>query len=57
LTAVPDRYAPPFRIGQSINGCEPLSGNRARLLPDSNAAIDSLVADIDAAREHVHLIF
>ena len=33
----------------------PSGGNRARLLPDSNAAIESLVADIDAARDHVHL--
>lgn len=54
---VPDRYAPLFRVGYSVNGFEPLAGNRARLLPDSNATIDSLVADIDAAREHVHLNF
>jgi len=54
---VPDRYAPLFRVGHSVNGFEPVGGNRARLLPDSNAAIDSLVADIDAAKEHVHLNF
>src|SRR5262245_60453690 len=54
---VPDRYAPLFRVGHSVNGFEPVGGNRARMLPDSNAAIESLVADIDAAREHVHLSF
>jgi cardiolipin synthase len=27
------------------------------LLPDSNASIESLVSDIDAAKDHVHLIF
>jgi cardiolipin synthase A/B len=55
--AIPDRYVAPFRVGTSINGFDPLGGNRAQVLPDSNAAIDSLVADIDAARQHVHLIF
>jgi hypothetical protein len=32
-----------------------VGGNRARLLPDSNATIASMVADIDAAQDHVHL--
>jgi len=54
---IPDRYVAPFQVGKSINGFEPLGGNRARVLPDSNSAIDSLVADIDAAQQHVHLIF
>jgi cardiolipin synthase len=54
---IPDRYDPLFRVGYSINGFEPVSGNQAQLLPDSNASVDSLIADIDAAREHVHLTF
>ena len=54
---IPERYSPLFRVGQSINGFGPISGNQARLLPDSNAAIDSMIADIDAANDHVHLIF
>lgn len=57
LPAIPDRYVPLFRIGQSVNGFEPVGGNQARLLPDSNAAIESMVADIDAAHDHVHLTF
>ena len=40
-----------------MNGFEPVGGNRGRLLPDSNASIESLVSDIDAAKDHVHLIF
>jgi cardiolipin synthase len=52
-----DRYAPLCRVGHSVNGFEPVGGNQAQLLPDSNATIDSLVADIDAAQEHVHLTF
>jgi cardiolipin synthase len=54
---VPYRYEPLFRIGQSVNGFEPVGGNQARLLLDSNATIESLVTDIDAANEHVHLSF
>jgi cardiolipin synthase A/B len=53
---IPESYAHLFRIGQSVNGFEPLGGNRGRLLRDSNFSIESLVADIDAAKDHVHLI-
>jgi cardiolipin synthase len=54
---IPDRYLPLFIVGRSVNGFQPVGGNRARLLSDSNSTIDSLVADIDAAKEHVHLAF
>jgi len=55
--ALPRHYAPLFRIGQSISGFSPVGGNRGRLLPDSNATIDAMVADIDGATDHVHLVF
>lgn len=54
---IPDRYGPLFRAGHSVNGFEPVGGNRARLMADSNTAIESMVADIDAAQHHVHLAF
>ncbi len=54
---VPDRYRHLFDLGRSISGFAPVGGNAARLLHDSNATIDALVADIDAATEHVHLLF
>jgi len=54
---IPDRFVPLFRVGHSVNGFEPVGGNRARLLPDSNATIESMVRDIDAATDHVHLTF
>ena len=54
---VSERYAHLFRVGQSISGFGPVGGNSARLLADSNAAIDAMVADIDAAQHHVHLLF
>jgi cardiolipin synthase len=53
---IPETYAHLFRLGHSVNGFEPVGGNCATLLPDSNATIDSMVADIDAANDHVHLI-
>ena len=53
----PESYAPLFRAGHSVNGFEPVGGNRARLMPDSNAAVESMIADIDSAHDHVHLTF
>jgi len=54
---VPEAYEQLCRVGRSISGFEPVGGNSARLLADSNATIDAMVADIDAAQEHVHLLF
>ena len=54
---VPPQYRHLFSVGRSISGFSAVGGNSARLTRDSNAAIDSMVADIDAAEEHVHLTF
>src|SRR5207247_3218889 len=54
---IPETYAHLFRLGHSVNGFEPVGGNCATLLADSNATIESMVADIDASQDHVHLIF
>ena len=54
---IPERHVPLFKVGQSISGFEPVGGNRACLMADSNAAIDAMVADIDKAANHVHLLF
>ena len=54
---IPQRYEQLFRVGQSINGFQPLGGNSALLMKDSNAAIDAMAADIDAALDHVNLTF
>ncbi|MEM8885021.1 MAG: cardiolipin synthase [Planctomycetota bacterium] len=45
------------RVATSISGMIVVGGNRGRLMDDSNATIDSMVADIDAAHTHVHLLF
>jgi cardiolipin synthase len=54
---IADRHRALFRAGQSISGYAPVGGNAARLFSDSNATISALVADIDAATDHVHLLF
>ena len=54
---VPAHYAQLFQAGKTVNGFSPVGGNRAHLMQDSNASITSMVADIDAAKEHVHLTF
>lgn len=62
------KAAPLFELAASINGFRPTSGNRIALLGDpgappdtptvdSDIAIASLVADIEQAREHVHIGF
>lgn len=55
--AFPERCEPVFRLGQTINGFAPVGGNSARLMQDSNAGIDAMVADMDAATDHIHVLF
>jgi cardiolipin synthase len=54
---LPERLAGLAHVARSINGFEPVDGNRAVLMTDSNATVDALVADIDAATQHVHVSF
>ncbi|RII42720.1 cardiolipin synthase [Galactobacter valiniphilus] len=46
-----------MKLATSVNGFEPTEGNSIALQADSNAAVDSLVADIDAARSTIHISF
>ena len=57
LCLLPERFTHLFELGKTINGFLPLGGNHSRLLKDSNDAIDAMVADIDNARETVHVMF
>lgn len=54
---IPPVYEHLFRVGTSISGFRPIGGNTATLMHDSNTTIDAMVADIDSATAHVHLIF
>jgi len=53
----PERCAPLFRLGETISRMAPVGGNEGHLTADSNAAIDAMVADMDSAEDHIHLIF
>ena len=44
-----------FALASKVNCLDPTCGNAAQLLDDSNAAIDAMVDDIDAAKAGVHL--
>ncbi|MBB5352097.1 cardiolipin synthase [Haloferula luteola] len=57
LSSVPDDYDHLFRVGHSVNGFAPVGGNLATLTKDSDAAIDAIIADIDAATSTVHLLY
>ncbi|MFA7680095.1 MAG: cardiolipin synthase [Pigmentiphaga sp.] len=57
MAKLPGRASPGFAIGGSIGGFAPVGGNTGYLLDDSNSTIDAIAADIDAATEHVHLLF
>ena len=54
---IPSLYQHLFQTGHSISGFHPIGGNTANLMADSNATIDAMVADIDAAQHRVHLLF
>lgn len=41
----------------NLGHLRPLSGNAIQLLPDYESSVNQLVADIDQARHHVHLLY
>ena len=46
-----------FALARTVNHLDATNGNSARLAADSNAAIDEMIADLDAARETAHGCF
>lgn len=68
VVGVPPRINALFDLCHSINGLRPVGGNRIALLGHSGAptnqpkldccaAIDALIADIEQARQHIHIAF
>lgn len=45
------------QLAESVGGNIPLAGNKLELFGDTDVVIERLCADIDAAKEHVHLLF
>ena len=54
---VPPEREATARLARRLGAFPVVGGNRVEILDDYGAAIDRLVADVDAARESVHLIF
>ena len=54
---IPLRYIHLFRVGRSVSNFAPVAGNSAQLMHNSTATIDSMVADINAARGEVNVLF
>lgn len=44
-------------LTQKMGDLDAVGGNRLELIDDYNAALERLVADIDAAQHHVHLLY
>ncbi|MDB6177772.1 cardiolipin synthase [Paracoccus sp. Z330] len=57
VTDPPNFARPVIAANESVGAMPVLSGNRVALLEESDAAIDRLVEAIDAARDHVHILF
>jgi cardiolipin synthase len=57
LSALPERFQSIFRFCETVTLLPATGGNRADLLENSETVTDALVADIDAAKNHVHVLF
>ncbi len=53
---ISEQMQPAFAYAQSVNGFRATGGNRVALMPGAQAARDALIADIDAARDSVHIL-
>ncbi|MCX7568174.1 cardiolipin synthase [Sulfitobacter sp. F26169L] len=56
-TLIDPLYQPAFAYCGSINGFYPMAGNTAQLMADAADTRRHMIADIDAASDHVHVLF
>ena len=56
-TTEDEMYRHLARIGAAVSGLPPLRGNAVELIADTHAFLDRLIADLDAATSHCHLLF
>jgi phosphatidylserine/phosphatidylglycerophosphate/cardiolipin synthase-like enzyme len=55
--AVSPELLPALRLAEQLSEFPVVGGNHFELLPVYDAAIDRIVADVDAAQQHVHMLF
>jgi cardiolipin synthase len=53
---LPSNLMPATNLATRLGDFEPFGGNAFELLPDYTGSIDRLIADIESARHHVHLL-
>ncbi len=54
---LPPEFAPALDLAEALSEFSVVAGNGFELLPHYDAAIDRLVADVEAARTSVHLLY
>ncbi|MCA0928820.1 cardiolipin synthase [Ruegeria profundi] len=57
LEELPERFRAVFQFAQTVTLLPVTGGNTAELLSDSEAVTNAMIADIDEATDHVHLLF
>jgi cardiolipin synthase len=55
--AVAPELLPALRLAEKLSEFPVLGGNQFELLPVYDAAIDRIIADVDAAQRYVHMLF
>jgi len=55
--ALEERFADAARLAENLGEFPVVGGNRFELLPEYDRALDRLVADIEGAKHHVHLLY
>jgi len=55
--SIPEKYRPLASLAEGLGGSPPLAGNELDLFDDTQMFIRALVADIDRARYHCHLLY
>lgn len=54
---LPPTYQPVATLAEAVGGTSPRGGNEVELFGDTDEVIERLIADIDAASKHCHLLF
>ena len=54
---LPERFTEAAKLAETLGEFPVVGGNRFELLPDYDASLARLVADIDGATHHVHLLY
>lgn len=57
LPDLPPQFGHVVKLAQNLGDFQIFSGNSVELIDDYEAAIDRIVADIDAAKHHAHLLY